>query len=252
MSCVMRTPRSTDGSYSKVNWGVRFSLSSRATRAWSTPCAAARPERLCSRLRSEPRTLTKTRASRRSGDVSTPVTVTKPIRGSFRLPIPSESTSLSASLTRRMRSLIECHEVPRSRPQLPFLAVEVALRLVEKPLGLARLAGDAGHGEPRALPQLVVVDLGHGDTEAVLQLCFRRPDELPLALQRARLGEMQLGGEDADVAGAHLGGILPWKRASRSCPASLDFEPAAEPIGGEDTARTRGAGPIPNPHPPGV
>ena len=35
---------------------------------------------------SEPSTLTKTRAWRRSGDVSTPVTVTKPIRGSFSSP----------------------------------------------------------------------------------------------------------------------------------------------------------------------
>ena len=40
----MRTPRSTVGSYSKVSWGVRFSLSSRASRDWRTPCAASSAE----------------------------------------------------------------------------------------------------------------------------------------------------------------------------------------------------------------
>jgi hypothetical protein len=38
--------------------------------------------------------------------VSTPVTVTKPIRGSFSSSNPSESTSRSASFTLRMRSAI--------------------------------------------------------------------------------------------------------------------------------------------------
>ena len=47
ISWVMRTPRSTVGSYSKASWGVRFIRSSRARRACRTPCAAARPvERL--------------------------------------------------------------------------------------------------------------------------------------------------------------------------------------------------------------
>src|SRR5919197_1100489 len=199
----MRTPRSTDGSYSKVNWGVLFSLSSRATRAWRTPCAAARPAKLCSRCRSDPSTLTKTRAWRRSGEVRTPVTVTKPIRGSLSSPIPSESTSLTASFTRRIRSLIERHELPRPRPELPLLAVQVALRLVEEPLRLPRLAGDARDRQPRALPQLVVVDLRDRRAEPVLELRLRRPDELPLPLQRPGLGEVQVDREDADVPHTH-------------------------------------------------
>src|SRR5919202_2992915 len=203
MSCVMRTPRSTDGSYSKANWGVRLSLSSLARRAWRTPCAAARPSRLRSRFRSEPRTLTKTCAWRRSGEVRTPVTVTKPIRGSFSSPMLSESTSFTASFTRRRRSLIERHELARARPELPFLAVQVALGLVEQPLGLPRLACDARDGEARALPQLVMVDLRHRRAEAVLELRLRRADELPLALQRARLREVEVGGQDPDVAAGH-------------------------------------------------
>src|ERR671931_824716 len=188
----MRTPRSTDGSYSKVNWGVLFSLSSRATRAWRTPCAAARPAKLCSRFRSEPRTLTKTRAWRRSGEVRTPVTVTKPMRGSLSSPMPSESTSFTASSTRRRRSLIECHELPRAQPELPLLAVQVALRLVEQPFCLPRLARDARHRQAGALPQIVVVDLRDRGTESVLELCLRRAHELALPLQRAGLGEVQV------------------------------------------------------------
>src|SRR3954447_14461782 len=54
-----------------------------------------------------PSTLTKTRAWRRSGLVSTAVTVTKPTRGSLRSCVrASLSTSRMASFTRRMRSLM--------------------------------------------------------------------------------------------------------------------------------------------------
>src|SRR5919197_2862715 len=199
----MRTPRSTDGSYSKVNWGVLFSLSSRATRAWRTPCAAARPAKLCSRCRSEPSTLTKKRAWRRSGEVRTPVTVTKPIRGSSSSRRLSGSTSSTASSTRRRRSLIERHELPRAQPELPLLAVQVALGLVEQPLRFPRLARDARHRQPRALPQVVVVDLRHRRAEAVLELRLRRAHELALPLQRARFGKVEVDREDADVPHAH-------------------------------------------------
>src|SRR2546423_6947141 len=133
----------------------------------------------------------------------TPVPVTKPIRGSFSSPIPSESTSFTASLTRRMRSLIERHELARARPELPFLAVQVPLRLVEESLRLAGLAGDARDGQARALPQLVVVDLRHRRAETVLELGLRRADELALALQRAGLGEVQVDRHDPHVARAH-------------------------------------------------
>ena len=51
ISWVMRTPRSTVGSYSKASCGVRFSRSSRATRACRTPCAASRPSSVFARLR---------------------------------------------------------------------------------------------------------------------------------------------------------------------------------------------------------
>src|SRR5205823_4254765 len=54
--------------------------------------------------------------------------------------------------------------------------------------------------QPRALPYVVVVDLGDRGAEPVLQLCLRRADEVALLLQRVRRREVQLDGEDADVA----------------------------------------------------
>src|SRR5256714_7568711 len=213
MSCVMRTPRSTVGSYSKASCGVRFSLSCRATCACKTPAAAVSPARLRSRLGSDPSTLTNTRAWRRAAEVTTPVTVMKPILGALSSAIPTARTSFSASLTRRIRSGTERHQLPRPRAELPFLAVQIPLRLVQEPLGLTRLPGHARQGQPRALPQVVVVDLGDRGPEAVLQLRLRRPDEAPLALERARLGEVQLDREDSYVARGHRGPILPLRRS---------------------------------------
>src|SRR4029450_5710933 len=204
----MRTPRSTESSYWNVSCGVRFIRSSRAIRPWSTPCAASSPASVCSRFFSDPRTLTKTCAWRRSGDVSTPVTVTNPIRGSRSSPTASARTSCTAALTRRIRSLTGGHHLPLDTDQLVLLSVQVANRFFEQPSRLAVLAGDAGHGQPAPLPELVVVDLGHGCPEAVLQLRLRRLDVPALALQRARFREMQLHRQDADVAGAH-GGVRP-------------------------------------------
>src|SRR6266508_1795948 len=61
---------------------------------------------------------TKTRAWRRSVDVSTPVTVTKPIRGSLSCPTASERTWRTDSLTRRMRWAMRDIQPPeRTRPR---------------------------------------------------------------------------------------------------------------------------------------
>ena len=62
ISLLMRTPSSTDRSYSKASCGVRFIRSSRPRRDWSTPWAAASPSSVAARFLSEPNTLTKTRA----------------------------------------------------------------------------------------------------------------------------------------------------------------------------------------------
>src|SRR5207247_34428 len=118
----MRTPRSTVGSYSNAGCGVRFSRSSRASRPCRTPCAASRPARLCCCSSSEPRTLTKTRACRKSGEVSTPVTVTNPILGSLSSPTASDNTWRTASLTRRLRLLINWYSTRVALRALPLAA----------------------------------------------------------------------------------------------------------------------------------
>src|SRR5919106_89753 len=197
-------------------------------RAWSGPCAASSPRMLLARFSSDPSTETNTRACRRSGDVSTPVIVTNPIRGSFSSGSAAPSTSLTASFTRRMRSVIGCHHLAFHRQQVVFLPVQVPNRIVEQLLELAAATCDAGDGESRALPEVVVVDLRDGRAEAVLEVRLRRLDVLALALERAGFGEVQLDREDADVAGAH--GALP-SRASRES-ARADPRRAQTPEGG--------------------
>src|SRR3954452_12133331 len=109
-------------------------------RLWRTPCAASRPTSDCARFRSEPRTLTNTVAWRRSVDVSTPVTVMKPIRGSLSSPIASASTARTDSFTRRIRSLIEGHHLSLDAHAFELLSVQVPLGVVEQRLHLVVVA----------------------------------------------------------------------------------------------------------------
>src|SRR4249920_1988980 len=126
------------------------------------------------------------------------------MRGSLRAPIDSDSTSRTASFTRRMRSeLIRCHHLPLDARELEALRGEVALGAVEEADELDVLPGDARDREPGPLPDVVVVDLGHGGSEAPLQLRLDGEKLLPLPLQRVVVREVELRGEDPDVAGAH-------------------------------------------------
>src|SRR5689334_20285498 len=142
-------------------------------------------------------------AWRRSREVSTPVTVTNPIRGSLSSGSDSDSTCRIDSFTRRMRSLIGIHDRPLHPQQLPFLTGEVALGAVEQLLELSVPARDAGDREPAALPQVVVVDLRDGGAETVLKLRLRGLHVLALALEGAGLREVQFDREDADITRAH-------------------------------------------------
>jgi hypothetical protein len=67
------------------------------------------------------------------------------------------------------------------------------------------LAGDTSDRQTAPLPEIVVVDLGHGGTKAVLELRLCGLDVLALALQGPGFGKVQLDGQDADVACGHLG-----------------------------------------------
>jgi hypothetical protein len=67
-------------------------------------------------------------------------------------------------------------------------------------LRLAIFPRDARDRETRALPELVVIDLCDGGSEAVLELGLRGLDVLALAFERAAFGEVQLDAENADVS----------------------------------------------------
>src|SRR5919201_6245206 len=111
---------------------------------------------------------------------------------------PASCKSAAASSS----SVVERHHLALEEAELEGLAGQVALRAIEELFDLAVTAGDARDGQPRPLPQLVVVDFGDRRAEAPLQLRLDGQQLLALALQRAVLGKVQLGREDADVAGA--------------------------------------------------
>ena len=87
------------------------------------------------------------------------------------------------------RSDIGSHDLLLCSDELVLLPVQVPHRLLEEALRFVVLACDAGDRQPGPLPELVVVDLGDRDTEAVLQLRLRRLDVLALALQRPASGK---------------------------------------------------------------
>src|ERR671936_2864405 len=105
------------------------------------------------------------------------------MRGSFSSGIASERTSLTASLTRRMRSLKRDHLLI-DRSELERLSDEVALGGVEEAVDVPMRPPDARERQPGALPDVVVVDFGDGGAEAALQLGLHGEELLPLPLQR--------------------------------------------------------------------
>src|SRR3954452_16687333 len=179
--------------------------SSRAIWAWRKPADERRPASASSRSASSPRTLTKTRALRRSGLVSTPVTVTNPIRGSLRSPeMCAEITSRTASLTRRILApailedppaaeyLFAGHQSALDPHSLRKLRLHVALELRAGLADRGGVASDQRRGQGRALPQVVMVGLRHGRPEAPLQLRLQRHDLLALPLQAAVVGKVKV------------------------------------------------------------
>ena len=69
-------------------------------------------------------------------------------------------------------------------------------------------AAAAREREARPLPELMVIDFGDRGSEAILQLCLRRFDVFPLALQRLSLREVQFDAQNADVARAHVRALI--------------------------------------------
>jgi hypothetical protein len=84
------------------------------------------------------------------------------------------------------------------------------------------LARDTGDRQSRALPDIVMVDLGDRGADAVLQLRLRRAEVLPFLLQRVRLREVKVDREDADEAACHSRRLRATEVAQ--APPSLDTD----------------------------
>src|SRR4029077_5432501 len=97
---------------------------------------------------------------------------------------------------RQARSIARIDAEALGERALPLLPTQPPLRLVEQPLGLAALSRDARDRDARALPDVVVVDLGDGRTNAALKLRLGGAQVVPLLLQRVGAGEVQLTRED--------------------------------------------------------
>src|SRR3954468_13939707 len=177
-----------------------------ATDCCRTPWADSSPAMVASRSSGVPRTDTYTRAWRRSGLVSTEVTVTNPMRGSRRPSvIRSETTSRTASFTRRMRSAILEKVFPGHHPAFHRCALgkhrdDVPLHSRGSITQIGNAVSDECGGQFRALPQLVMSRLGHRRSEAPVQLSLQRAQLPALALEASVVGEVEVDLEDADVA----------------------------------------------------
>src|SRR5918992_4521263 len=183
-------------------------LSSVPSFDWRNPADERRPASVSARCEASPSTLTKTRARRRSGLVSTEVTVTNPMRGSFTSPVMcADRTSRTASFTRRIREpgiLVE-HLLGRDQGVLDphtlrELRLHVALELRGRIPHAAGVAADQRRRHRGALPQVVVIGLGDGRAEAPLELRLQRGQLLALALEASVVREVEVDLQEADEA----------------------------------------------------
>ncbi len=198
-----------------------------APRAASSPAIANR------RFLTPPKTDTYTRASCRSGETETPVTVTIPIRGSWRpddrlgddrrerirsrgasgrsrpcTPIGSDSQrhhlcippGPGMTADRRPQSSGETSVRSERTSSHSWPESHCSARSASSSAARASRATNAAV-RAAALPELVMGYLGHRGAEAILELRFRRKDVLALSLERPRLGKVQLNREYRDVTG---------------------------------------------------
>ena len=156
------------------------------------------PRQRLARSASSPSTLTYTRAWRRSGLVSTEVTVTKPMRGSFspRRSVPRGPPGPPRSPCACGRAILvpcrsSCRHDAAFHADVPSgnCARRSARRSAARSSQRGGVAADERGGQPRALPQVVVVGLGHRRAEALLQLRLQRLQLLALALEAAGSGK---------------------------------------------------------------
>ena len=63
---------------------------------------------------------------------------------------------------------------------------------------MAVICVDRDDRDTRPLPEVLVLDLGHGHVVAVAHAGFEAPQRLALVLERPRAREMQVEGQQAD------------------------------------------------------
>jgi hypothetical protein len=102
-----------------------------------------------------------------------------------------------------MTLILGIHEEPLGERHLPLVTTEPPLGIVEQTRRLSLLARHACHRDPRPLPDVMVVDLGHRRADASLELRLDGAQEHPLLLQRVSFGEVELARQDPDPAARH-------------------------------------------------
>src|SRR5512137_320275 len=174
------------------------------------------------RTASSPWTETKTVTSRRSGDILAPVTVMNPTtRGSFRPRVRTADTSCwncSATWAGRSWAMFVLLRVRQGSPPATQVAAErddlhlpvgdehlapvdvahEAGHLVEELVHEGVIVAHRGHAHHRALPGVVLAHLGDGHRVAGPHPVEGGAQQVPLRLERARLGQVQGEAEDAD------------------------------------------------------
>src|SRR5437867_1269240 len=124
----------------------------------------------------------------------TPVTVTKPTRGSFNRWISSAMISRNSSPTRSVRdpcgtSALRIVEREIGVDHLDFArAFDQPSHLVHDLLDVVPLRAGHRHGDRRPLPEVVMIHLGHAHVELLSQCVRESLHDVPLLLQRAASG----------------------------------------------------------------
>jgi len=127
--------------------------------------------------------------------------LTHPFPGNER--VPHTSMQQTSAALREKPLVIERHEITLVDEQLELLSGKPPLRRIEEAIGLTRIPRHTGDRQARALPHLMVVDLGDRAGDTVRQLRLHRPQVHALLLQRVALREEELKRVDADETLRH-------------------------------------------------
>ena len=119
----------------------------------------------------------------------------------FASPVASPGVLLWQAMNRWQRGQRRAlRDAGLSHLQVMLLASVTSLAEQDEPVTQVMLARHARDGQLRPLPHVVVVDLRDGRADSVLELRLRGAEVVPLLLERVRAREVQLTGQDADIA----------------------------------------------------